>query len=56
MGEIRYDHENVRSIAAALREQADQMRRDVAEKTRAAHDAIIEEARRYTPSGEPAPI
>lgn len=56
MGEIRYDHENVHSIAAALREQADQMRRDTAEKTRAAHDAIVEEASRYTRSGEPAPI
>lgn len=56
MGEIRYDHANVRSIAAALREQADQMRRDTAQGVRAAHDAIVEEARRYTRSGEPAPI
>ena len=56
MNEIRYDHENIRSIAAALHEQAAALRSDAAEGARAALDAIVEESSRYTRSGDPAPI
>ena len=56
MNEIRYDHENITSIAAALHEQAAALRTDAREGARAALDAIVEESSRYTRSGDPAPI
>ena len=56
MNEIRYDHGNIQSIAAALHEQAAALRSDAAEGARAALDAIVEESSRYTRSGDPAPI
>lgn len=56
MGEIRYDHENTRSIAAALREQADRLSLDAAQGAEAAYEEIRREASRYTRSGQPAPI
>ena len=56
MTEIRYDHDNITSIASALHEQAAALRTDAAEGARAALDAIVEESSRYTRSGDPAPI
>ena len=56
MNEIRYDHQNITSIAAALHEQAAALRTDAREGVRAALDAIIEESSRYTRAGTPAPI
>lgn len=54
--EIRYDHENIKSIASALRDQADALKRDAVEGADAAMAAIKEEASRYTRSGNAAPI
>lgn len=54
--EIRYDHENIKSIASALRDQADALRKDAVEGADAAMTAIKEEASRYTRSGSAAPI
>ena len=56
MNEIRYDHQNITSIASALHEQAAALRTDAREGARAALDAIVEESSRYTRSGDPAPI
>lgn len=56
MGEIRYDHENARSIAAALRTQADRLSLDAALGAEEAYEEIRKEASRYTRSGQPAPI
>lgn len=56
MGEIYYDHENVRSIAAALRTQADQLTRDAEQGAEEAYEEIRKEASRYTRTGQPAPI
>lgn len=56
MVEIRYDHGNVRSIAAALRSQADQLTRDAEQGAEEAYEEIRKEASRYTRSGQPAPI
>lgn len=56
MGEIRYDHENTRSIAAALRAQADRLSLDAAQGAEEAYEEIRKEASRYTRSGQPAPI
>lgn len=54
--EIRYDHENITSIASALRDQADALKKDAVEGADAALTAIKEEASRYTRSGSAAPI
>lgn len=54
--EIRYDHENIKSIASALRDQADALKKDAVEGADAALAAIKEEASRYTRSGGAAPI
>ena len=56
MGEIYYDHEDVRSIAAALRTQADQLTLDAGLGAAEAYEEIRKEASRYTRSGQPAPI
>ena len=56
MNEIRYDHENIRSIAAALRDRAHDLRRDAEVGAAEALEAIKAEASRYTRSGAPAPI
>ena len=56
MNEIRYDHENIRSIAAALRDRAHDLRRDAEVGAAEALEAIKAEASRYTRSGGPAPI
>ncbi|MGO1685438.1 hypothetical protein ACTXJJ_06340 [Corynebacterium casei] len=56
MGEIRYDHGNVRSIAAALWAQADRLTLDAALGAEEAYEEIRREASRYTRSGQPAPI
>lgn len=56
MVEIRYDHGNVRSIAAALRAQADQLTRDAEQGAEEAYEEIRKEASRYTRTGQPAPI
>ena len=54
--EIRYDHEDIMSIASALRDQADALKKDAVEGADAALAAIKEEAARYTRSGNAAPI
>lgn len=56
MNEIRYDHENIASIAAALRDRAHDLRRDAEVGAAEALEAIKTEASRYTRSGGPAPI
>ena len=56
MTEIRYDHENIASIAAALRDRAGDLRRDAVVGAAEALEAIKTEASRYTRSGGPAPI
>lgn len=56
MNEIRYDHDNINSIAAALRDRAHDLRRDAEVGAAEALEAIKTEARRYTRSGTPAPI
>lgn len=56
MTEIRYDHENINSIAAALRDRAHDLRRDAEVGAAEALDAIKVESSRYTRSGNPAPI
>lgn len=56
MNEIRYDHGNIQSIAAALRDRAHDLRRDAEVGAAEALDAIKTEASRYTRSGGPAPI
>lgn len=56
MNEIRYDHDNITSIAAALRDRAHDLRRDAEVGAAEALDAIKVEASRYTRSGAPAPI
>lgn len=56
MNEIRYDHQNIASIAAALRDRAHDLRRDAEQGAAEALDAIKTEASRYTRSGTPAPI
>lgn len=56
MNEIRYDHENIRSIAAALRDRAADLRRDAETGAAEALEAIKSEASRFTRSGGPAPI
>lgn len=56
MNEIRYDHENIASIAAALRDRAHDLRSDAEQGAADALEAIKTEASRYTRSGGPAPI